>query len=105
MKSFSIFLTAVVVVVVVAVALAGEVAEANVTCNLLELSPCLGAINSPKVNPTKECCAKLIEQQLCLCRFPLNPAYKPYIDSPNARPIFAACRIPFPKCFIPKSIN
>ncbi|XP_047321139.1 non-specific lipid-transfer protein 2-like [Impatiens glandulifera] len=101
MKSFSILFIAVVVVVV---ALTGESAEAvtcnPVTCNPMKLNPCLGAISSPTVTPTKECCTNLIKQKSCLCCYMKNPAYKHYVDSPNARRVSVICGIFSPMCLL-----
>lgn len=83
------------VMVVMAVALVHDTAA--VTCNPLELISCSGAIKSGQ-NPSAECCAKLKEQQPCFCQYVRNPLFKPYVDSPNAKKIVAACGIQPPTC-------
>lgn len=71
--------------------------EVDVTCTAMELEPCLSAFTSGE-KPTGECCTKLDEQKPCLCDYIKNPAYKKYVDSPNARKVLAACNIPLPSC-------
>ncbi|KAL2457631.1 Bifunctional inhibitor/lipid-transfer protein/seed storage 2S albumin superfamily protein [Forsythia ovata] len=78
-------------VAVAVVVLLGElhVSEA-VTCNPVELSPCLGAINSGGP-PSAACCSKLREQQPCLCGYKKNPSLQPYVNSPNAKKVASSC--------------
>ncbi|GFP85330.1 probable non-specific lipid-transfer protein akcs9 [Phtheirospermum japonicum] len=84
--------------VAVVVLLVAEVQETGaVTCNPTELSPCLGAITGSGV-PSAECCNKLREQVPCFCGYIRNPALKPYIDSPNAKRVAAACGVSIPSC-------
>lgn len=72
------------------------VAEA-VDCNVIELLPCLPAITTP-APPTEECCAKLKEQEPCLCGYLKDPQYSKYISLPGAQKISTACGVPFPQC-------
>ncbi|KAH6797055.1 Bifunctional inhibitor/lipid-transfer protein/seed storage 2S albumin superfamily protein [Perilla frutescens var. hirtella] len=83
-------------VVVMLVVMAAEVHEAA-DCNPTALMPCLGAISGGQ-EPSNNCCSKLKEQQPCFCQYIKNPAFKPYIDSPNARKVAAACNVTIPTC-------
>ncbi|XP_057809421.1 non-specific lipid-transfer protein 2-like [Salvia miltiorrhiza] len=80
-------------VVVVMAALAHETAA--VSCIPTELLPCLAAISSGGA-PSAECCSKLKEQQPCFCQYIKNPQYRPYIDTPNAKKVAAACDVTIP---------
>ncbi|KAF7130294.1 hypothetical protein RHGRI_028799 [Rhododendron griersonianum] len=91
--SFPSLLCALVVVVVLANA---RVTEA-VTCNPLELRPCLGAFTSGQP-PSAGCCDKVREQKPCLCGYIKNPNLKKFVNSPNTRKVAAGCGVPYPKC-------
>ncbi|KAG5527978.1 hypothetical protein RHGRI_028792 [Rhododendron griersonianum] len=83
-------------VVVVVVLAEARVTEA-VTCNPLELRPCLGAFTSGQP-PSAGCCDKVREQKPCLCGYIKNPNLKQFVNSPNTRKVGAACGVPFPTC-------
>ncbi|KAI4388942.1 hypothetical protein MLD38_001227 [Melastoma candidum] len=68
-----------------------------VTCNPTELSSCLPAITSSS-QPTAQCCAKLREQQPCLCGYATNPSLKQYVTSPNAKKVANTCGLSIPSC-------
>uniref|UniRef100_J3N9M5 Bifunctional inhibitor/plant lipid transfer protein/seed storage helical domain-containing protein n=1 Tax=Oryza brachyantha TaxID=4533 RepID=J3N9M5_ORYBR len=44
------------------------------------------------------CCAQLRAQAGCMCAYARSPNYGSYVRSPNARRLFAACRLPLPRC-------
>ncbi|XP_057968783.1 non-specific lipid-transfer protein 2-like [Malania oleifera] len=89
------------VAVVCAVVVLMLMGEAQVTraasCNPVQLSPCLGAITS-SAKPSGLCCARLKEQQPCLCGYLKNPSLKQYVNSPNAKRVAATCHVPSPSC-------
>ncbi|XP_018444658.1 non-specific lipid-transfer protein 2-like [Raphanus sativus] len=66
-------------------------------CDAKQLQPCLAAITGGG-QPSGDCCAKLKEQQPCLCGFAKNPAFAQYISSPNSRKLLSACGVPYPSC-------
>ncbi|XP_043694641.1 non-specific lipid-transfer protein 2-like [Telopea speciosissima] len=68
-----------------------------VSCNAIELSPCLQAMtsNSP---PSETCCNKLKEQKPCLCQYVKDPNLHKYINSPNAKKVGRTCGVPIPSC-------
>ncbi|KAI8534457.1 hypothetical protein RHMOL_Rhmol10G0091100 [Rhododendron molle] len=68
-----------------------------VTCNALELGPCLGAFTSSQA-PSAACCNKLREQRPCLCGYIKNPSYSKYVNSPNGRRVASTCGVPYPSC-------
>ncbi|XP_042509393.1 non-specific lipid-transfer protein 2-like [Macadamia integrifolia] len=76
----------------------GEVSlSMAVTCNALELSPCLPAITTGSA-PSETCCVKLKEQESCLCGFAKDPNLRKYLLSPNAKKVATSCGIPIPTC-------
>ncbi|XP_010419026.1 PREDICTED: non-specific lipid-transfer protein 2-like [Camelina sativa] len=75
----------------------GDKGNVGVTCDARQLQPCLAAITGGG-QPSGECCAKLTEQQSCLCGFAKNPAFAQYISSPNSRKVLAACGVAYPTC-------
>ncbi|KAL5743360.1 hypothetical protein ACOSQ2_026476 [Xanthoceras sorbifolium] len=75
----------------------GGAGKEAVTCNPIEMSPCLPALTTPAL-PTMGCCGKLREQIPCLCGYLQNPIYRAYIDSPNGRKIATHCAVSFPSC-------
>ncbi|KZV16856.1 non-specific lipid-transfer protein 2-like [Dorcoceras hygrometricum] len=79
------------------VVLAAAHETAAVTCNALELSPCMPAITGSS-SPSDACCRKLKEQQPCLCQYMKNPVFRPYVDSPNAKKVSATCGVATPAC-------
>ncbi|GMI90565.1 Tracheary Element Differentiation-related 4 [Hibiscus trionum] len=101
MKRFShvALSAAALVVVLVMVAFSGETrwAEAQVTCNPIELSACLPAITS-STPPPESCCSRLREQTTCFCGYLNDPALRQFADNPNTRQIASACGVPYPQC-------
>ncbi|KAL8161143.1 hypothetical protein V2J09_012632 [Rumex salicifolius] len=84
---------AVFAVVLVAAALLGGAQEAEaVTCDVMELMPCLSAFTSSSP-PSATCCAKLKEQDPCLCQYAKNPSYGEYVSSPQAKKVIATCQV------------
>ncbi|GFZ12231.1 hypothetical protein Acr_23g0006160 [Actinidia rufa] len=69
----------------------------GVTCDPLELSPCLSAIvnGSP---PSKQCCTKLKQQVPCLCQYIKDPNFSKYVTNPNAKKVASACGVTIPTC-------
>ncbi|KAH0688846.1 hypothetical protein KY285_015997 [Solanum tuberosum] len=68
-----------------------------VTCNVRELIPCVTAIMTSQP-PSTTCCAKLKKQKPCLSTYLMNPNYKSYVKSPNAKMILKTCGVPDPDC-------
>ncbi|XP_061338367.1 non-specific lipid-transfer protein 2-like [Gastrolobium bilobum] len=98
MKKVSNCGVAVCAVVLVAVVMmeVAHMAEA-VTCNPVELSPCLGAITNSSP-PSSTCCQKVREQRPCLCGYLQNPTLRQYVNSPGSRRVSTSCGVPFPTC-------
>nr|GLL39281.1 non-specific lipid-transfer protein 2-like [Ipomoea trifida]GMD49984.1 non-specific lipid-transfer protein 2-like [Ipomoea batatas]GMD51982.1 non-specific lipid-transfer protein 2-like [Ipomoea batatas] len=86
-------------VVVVLVMSAGGMGVADAVCSLTELEVCLPAMLFGQ-SPSRECCNKLNEQTPCFCEYMRNPSLRPYVDSPNATKIAAACGVAIPTCSI-----
>ncbi|ESQ36127.1 hypothetical protein EUTSA_v10009184mg [Eutrema salsugineum] len=98
MKSTTVTCIAIVIIVVSSLAPTKAVAEEEkVTCDILQLQPCLPAAQTGS-KPTTECCGKLKEQESCLCGYTKNPAYSPYFSADIAHRILEACAIPYPTC-------
>ncbi|KAG5614394.1 hypothetical protein H5410_014218 [Solanum commersonii] len=68
-----------------------------VTCSVIELFPCAGAIMSSQP-PSSACCIKLREQKPCLCGYLKNPSLKQYVNSPNAQRVAKTCGVSTPSC-------
>ncbi|KAK4477661.1 hypothetical protein RD792_016906 [Penstemon davidsonii] len=84
--------------VALALVLVAEVQDAAaVNCSMLELSSCLGAVTGGG-QPSPQCCRKLKEQKPCICGYLRNPSLRPYVNSPNARKVAAACGETIPQC-------
>ncbi|KAJ0989192.1 hypothetical protein J5N97_007548 [Dioscorea zingiberensis] len=83
------------VISVLLLLLQSSTVEPAMTCNVIELSPCLGPIMSGVATPA--CCAKLNKQKPCFCQYMHEPAYSPYINSGNARKVAAYCGVAYPK--------
>ncbi|KAK8579877.1 hypothetical protein V6N13_143038 [Hibiscus sabdariffa] len=83
----------------VVAAFSGETrwAEAQVTCNPIELSACLPAITS-LTPPSESCCSRVREQTTCICGYLNDPALRQFADNPNTRNIASACGVPYPQC-------
>ena len=80
-------------VVATAVALLGAANEAEaVTCNVVELTPCLPAFTSSNP-PSIQCCTKLKEQTPCLCQYMKDPKLGKYIKSPEAKKVESICKV------------
>ncbi|BBG99569.1 Bifunctional inhibitor/lipid-transfer protein/seed storage 2S albumin superfamily protein [Prunus dulcis] len=94
--SYSGVALCVVVMVAVMVSEEARMAEA-VTCSPVQLSSCLGPINSGSP-PSTTCCQKLREQRPCLCGYLKNPSLRQYVNSPNARKLASNCGVPVPQC-------
>lgn len=75
----------------------GNSGNVGAACDAKQLQPCLAAITGGG-QPSADCCAKLKEQQSCLCGFAKNPAFAQYISSPNSRKVLAACGVAYPSC-------
>ncbi|CAE5959661.1 unnamed protein product [Arabidopsis arenosa] len=69
----------------------------GVTCSPMQLASCAAAMTSSSP-PSEACCAKLREQQSCLCGYMRNPLLRQYVSSPNARKVSNSCKIASPKC-------
>ncbi|XP_019089524.1 PREDICTED: non-specific lipid-transfer protein 2P-like [Camelina sativa] len=69
--------------------------EEKATCVLADLLICKSAVTTESP-PSKECCAKLKEQQSCFCDYLKDPSAGQYITA--AKKVLAACDIPFPSC-------
>lgn len=67
----------------------------SVNCKAAELSPYAAAMTSP-VPPSPACCSKLSEQKPCLCTYMKDPKLKKMINSPYAKKISTACKVPYP---------
>nr|ALT21495.1 lipid transfer protein 9.5 [Chelidonium majus] len=67
------------------------------SCSAIELAPCLGAIMSSSP-PSGACCSKLSEQKPCLCQYMRDPNLRQYVNTPGARSVSNACRVPLPNC-------
>ncbi|GAA0169322.1 hypothetical protein LIER_23838 [Lithospermum erythrorhizon] len=68
-----------------------------VTCDVTQLSPCLGAITSSST-PSSLCCTRIQNQKPCLCRYLKNPFLSQYVNSPGAKKVASYCRVPYPNC-------
>ncbi|VVA95195.1 unnamed protein product [Arabis nemorensis] len=66
-------------------------------CDPMQLSPCLDTITKGS-EPSDLCCAKVHEQQHCVCQYLRNPNFKSFLNSPNAKKIAIDCHCPYPKC-------
>jgi hypothetical protein len=68
------------------------------TCAPTQLTPCAPAIVG-NAAPTAACCARLkAHPASCFCQYKKNPNMQRYVNSPNAKKVFAACKVPLPKC-------
>ncbi|KAG0548970.1 hypothetical protein BDA96_01G214000 [Sorghum bicolor] len=81
---------------VVAAAMSAGGASA-VQCNPAQLVVCAPAVISGSP-PTASCCSNLRAQESCFCEYAHNPAFRKYIDSPNAGRTLTSCGIPIPDC-------
>ncbi|XP_009777694.1 non-specific lipid-transfer protein 2-like [Nicotiana sylvestris] len=97
MKKGSNSFAAIILVVTLVLFLGEFLVTEAVTCSVVELSPCAGAISSPQP-PSSACCAKLKEQKPCLCGYLKNPNLRPYVNSPNAKRVAKSCGVPTPSC-------
>ncbi|KAJ4962055.1 hypothetical protein NE237_021965 [Protea cynaroides] len=75
----------------------GRAPVAAVTCQVSQLSVCASAILQSGA-PTTICCAKLKEQEPCLCTYFKDPKFRKYFNSPNAKKVATVCSVPFPHC-------
>ncbi|KAF0894900.1 hypothetical protein E2562_004901 [Oryza meyeriana var. granulata] len=99
MKPSPVYAAAVLLVAlgVVVAGVAVVEAAAPVVCNPTLLTPCAGPALFGGPVPAA-CCAQLRAQAGCLCAYARSPNYGSYIRSPNARRLFAVCRLPMPRC-------
>ncbi|KAK3138085.1 hypothetical protein QOZ80_5AG0364280 [Eleusine coracana subsp. coracana] len=68
------------------------------TCTPTQLTPCAPAIvgNAP---PSPACCSKLkAHPATCFCQYKRDPNMKRYVNSPNGKKVFNACRVALPRC-------
>ncbi|GJN15130.1 hypothetical protein PR202_gb02022 [Eleusine coracana subsp. coracana] len=68
------------------------------TCTPMQLTPCAPAIvgNAP---PSPACCSKLkVHPATCFCQYKRDPNMKRYVNSPNGKKVFDACRVALPRC-------
>ncbi|KAL5228302.1 hypothetical protein ABZP36_016567 [Zizania latifolia] len=77
-----------------ALCLASRTAPAR--CDPLALRPCAPVIWSEA--PSIACCAELLKQKLCLCKYAKNPDLRKYINSQNSKRVAAACSMQVPRC-------
>ncbi|GAB4861013.1 hypothetical protein Ancab_036174 [Ancistrocladus abbreviatus] len=103
----SVLVVAVAVLVFVLASESPEGSVAAVTCSPAQLSSCANAIMSSNVQPSKLCCAKIKEQEPCLCQYLKNPSLSKFVNTPNARKVASTCGTPFPNwlmasCSVPE---
>jgi hypothetical protein len=100
-KTSSLALLLVVLAVSSAVMLSlapGAGAATTATCTPTQLTPCAPAIVG-NASPTAACCAKLrAHPASCFCQYKKDPNMKRYVNSPNGKKVFAACKVPLPRC-------
>lgn len=90
----ALFLTALAVASLLALA----PAEAATTCAPTQLTPCAPAIVG-NAAPTAACCARLkAHPATCFCQYKRNPSMQRYVNSPNGKKVFAACKVSLPRC-------
>ena len=94
--SLALFLTALAVSSAVLASLAPGAGAA--TCAPTQLTPCAPAIIG-NAAPTAACCARLkAHPASCFCQYKKNPNMQRYVNSPNGKKVFAACKVPLPSC-------
>ncbi|XP_019086612.1 PREDICTED: non-specific lipid-transfer protein 2-like [Camelina sativa] len=69
--------------------------EVKAACVVADVQICKSAVTT-ETPRSKECCAKLNEQQSCLCDYLKDPSVSKYITA--AKRVLAACDIPFLSC-------
>ncbi|VVA99513.1 unnamed protein product [Arabis nemorensis] len=74
-----------------------KVQEEKVACVPAELKICVPAAQAG-TKPSSECCAKLKEQQSCLCGYIKDPSFSQYVTSGGAKKVLADFGVPVPKC-------
>jgi hypothetical protein len=101
----AVAMCAVLVVVVAVLAPSAEAARAMAPVEVLEEQQCdvnklimCGPAIIGGTTPSAECCSNLKSQEGCFCEYAKNPAYSPYINSPNAHKTLATCGITLPSC-------
>jgi hypothetical protein len=68
------------------------------TCTPTQLTPCAPAIVG-NARPSRACCSKLkAHPAACFCQYKRNPRMKRYVNSPNGKKVFSACRVRLPRC-------
>ncbi|EES18626.1 probable non-specific lipid-transfer protein 2 [Sorghum bicolor] len=79
-------------------AVAPGAGAATTACVPTQLTPCAPAIVG-NAAPTAACCARLkAHPASCFCQYKKNPNMQRYVNSPNGKKVFAACKVPLPKC-------
>lgn len=97
-SSLALFLVALAVSSAVLVSLAPGAGAATTTCTPTQLTPCAPAIIG-NAAPTAACCARLkAHPASCFCQYKKNPNMQRYVNSPNGKKVFAACKVPLPSC-------
>lgn len=73
-------------------------AGAATACTPTQLTPCAPAIIG-NAAPTAACCARLkAHPASCFCQYKKDPNMQRYVNSPNGKKVFAACKVPLPRC-------
>ncbi|KAJ4748818.1 Nonspecific lipid-transfer protein [Rhynchospora pubera] len=70
---------------------------AAVTCDVSQLSPCMGPILYGSATPPA-CCSSLKMQQPCFCQYARNPTYSGYVYGSNGRRVASDCKVSLPRC-------
>ena len=96
MKRFSFVALCAMALVVMLFSGETRTAEA-VTCNFMELSPCLDAIMSSRP-PSDICCSRLREQTPCLCGYLADPSLIQFFNDPNTIRVASSCGVAYPQC-------
>ncbi|KAF3337565.1 non-specific lipid-transfer protein 2 [Carex littledalei] len=68
-----------------------------ITCDISQLSPCVGPIMYGSATPSA-CCSSLKMQQPCLCQYARNPLYAGYVYGSNSRRVASDCHVSLPRC-------
>ncbi|KAF6997308.1 hypothetical protein CFC21_013542 [Triticum aestivum] len=86
------------VVTLAAALLAAPGVVEAVTCSPTQLTPCAPAIIG-NAAPSAACCGKLkAHPASCLCKYKKDPNLQRYVNSPNGKKVFAACKVRLPRC-------
>ncbi|KAI3833112.1 hypothetical protein MKX03_021390 [Papaver bracteatum] len=93
MKKNTSYLVTFAAVAFFAMMMMSNMSVSRAACVAMELQPCLSAIKT-SAPPTALCCAKLKQQQSCLCQYVNNNLF----SSPNAKKMVQKCGVAIPKC-------